>query len=135
MKKVIYLLFFIPIYMNAQSDTLFTKEKAIKSINERGINNLVSKYEKILRSRNGIQGWRLQLKFKAKETEIMQLKLKFMRLYPKIPILLEYQEPYYRIRVGNCRTKLEAIKIKHLINKQFPNTYPVPEIIDISKIK
>ena len=58
-----------------------------------------------------------------------------MRLYPKIPILLEYQEPYYRIRVGNCRTKLEAIKIKHLIHKDFHGAYPVPEIINLSQIK
>ena len=135
MKKIFYLLFFIPVYMNAQSDTLFSKENKISSINERGINNLVSKYEKILKARRGIQGWRLQLKFKAKETEILQIKLKFIQLYPEIPILLEYEEPYYRIRVGNCRTKLEAIKIKNQINKHFPDAYPVPEIINFSQLK
>ena len=88
-----------------------------------------------MKEKNGISGWRVQLKFKAKEAEILQLKLKFIRLYPYIPVLLEYEEPYYRIRVGNCRTKLEAIKIKHQISKHFPNAYPVPEIINFSQLK
>ena len=64
-----------------------------------------------------------------------QLKLKFIKLYPDIPVLLEYNEPYYRIRVGNCRTKLEAIKIKRQISKKFPGAYPVPEIINFSQLK
>mgnify|MGYP001201395215 CR=1 FL=1 len=57
-----------------------------------------------------------ELKFKAKEAEILQIKLDFIRLYPKIPVYLKYDEPYYKIRVGDCRTKLQAIKIQHLIN-------------------
>lgn len=135
MKKNILFFFFIPILMNAQSDTIFTKQDKIISVNEKGINNLVKKYENILKEKNGIEGWRVQLKFKAKESEILELKLKFIKIYPEIPVLLEYEEPYYRIRVGNCRTKLEAMKIKNKIRTHFPDAYPVPEIINFSMIK
>ena len=76
-----------------------------------------------------------RVKFKAKESEIVQLKLQFIKLYPDIPVFLEYHEPYYRIRVGNCRTKLEALKIKNRINKDFPGSYPVPEIINFGNLK
>ena len=126
---------FLPFLVNGQNDTTFSSNTEIISVNEKGIDALVSKYEHILKAKNGVDGWRIQLKFKAKEAEILQLKLKFIRLYPNIPILLEYKEPYYRIRVGNCRTKLEAIKIKHQISKYFPAAYPVPEIINFSQLK
>ena len=135
MKKLILFLSFLPFFVNAQSDTTFSSNSEVISINEKGLDALIGKYEQILKAKNGVDGWRVQLKFKAKEVEILQLKLKFIRLYPNIPVLLEYEEPYYRIRVGNCRTKLEAIKIKHQISKHFPNTYPVPEIINFSQLK
>jgi len=135
MKKLILFLSFVPFFVNAQSDTTFSPNSEVISINEKGIDALVGKYKQILKAKNGADGWRVQLKFKAKEAEILQLKLKFIRLYPNIPVLLEYEEPYYRIRVGNCRTKLEAIKIKHQISKHFPNAYPVPEIINFSQLK
>ena len=135
MKELILFLSITPFLVNAQSDTIFLSNTEVISVNEKGIDALVGKYEQILKAKNGVDGWRVQLKFKAKEAEILQLKLKFIRLYPNIPVLLEYEEPYYRIRVGNCRTKLEAIKIKHQISKHFPNAYPVPEIINFSQLK
>ena len=135
MKELILFLSITPFLVNAQSDTIFLSNTEVISVNEKGIDALVGKYEHILKAKNGVDGWRVQLKFKAKEAEILQLKLKFIRLYPNIPVLLEYEEPYYRIRVGNCRTKLEAIKIKHQISKHFPNAYPVPEIINFSQLK
>ena len=135
MKELILFLSVFPFFVNAQSDTTFSFNSKVLSINEKGIDSLVRKYERILKEKNGIDGWRVQLKFNAKEAEILQLKLKFIRLYLNIPVLLEYEEPYYRIRVGNCRTKLEAIKIKHTIKKHFPDAYPVPEIINFYQLK
>tara|TARA_B100001769_G_C21527287_1_gene302475 strand:- start:35 stop:427 length:393 start_codon:yes stop_codon:yes gene_type:complete len=129
MKLVIIIICFFPILLFSQNEN--TNHEII---NEKGIDNLVSKYENILKNTGGINGWRLQLKFKAKESEIIKIKLKFIKLFPDIPVFLEYQEPYYRIRVGNCRTKLEALKIKNLIKKHFSDTYPVPEIISITKL-
>ena len=132
-KKIIFISFF-PFILNAQNDTLKNMNNQVISVNEIGINNLIQKYEAILKNKKGIEGWRIQLKFKAKESEIVKLKLKFISLYPEIPVTLEYQEPYYRIRVGNCRTKLEALKIKDKIKKEFRDAYPVPEIINFSLI-
>tara|TARA_B100000902_G_scaffold18715_1_gene22401 strand:+ start:1059 stop:1460 length:402 start_codon:yes stop_codon:yes gene_type:complete len=133
MRFFILILIIIPNVLISQNDTIYNKNNKIISINEKGIDFLVTKYEKILLNKNGVSGWRLQLKFQTKEADILKLKLKFIKLYPDIPVYIEYKEPYYRIRVGDCRTKLEAIKIKNRINKHFINTYPVPEIINIYK--
>ena len=112
MKKLFFLFILLPFLSVAQTDTTLSENGRITSINERGINVLVKKYENILKAKNGIDGWRVQLMFKAKKEEITQLKIAFIKLYPEIPVYLEYSAPYYRVRVGNCKTKLEAIKIK-----------------------
>ena len=130
---ILGVLFLFPIIITAQNDTIQLDQSI--SIYEQGLLPLIKKYNNILKERGGVNGWRVQLKFKAKEAEIIQLKLKFIKLYPDIPIFLEYHEPYYRIRVGNCRTKLEALKIKNKIIKDFPGSYPVPEIINFESVK
>ena len=133
MKVILIILLFSPLITNAQYDTISSYNKII-SINEKGINQLTEKYHNILKNKGGIEGWRVQIQFKAKEAEILKLKIKFIRLYPNIPVHLKYEEPYYKIRVGNCRTKLEAIKLKNIISKDFPSAYPVPEIINFSEL-
>ena len=130
MKKLFFLFILFPFLSVAQTDTTLSENGNITSINEKGINALVRKYENILKAKNGVEGWRVQLTFKTKQEEIKQLKIDFIKLYPGIPIYLEYESPYYRVRVGNCRTKLEAIKVKQQISKNFPDAYPVPEIIN-----
>ena len=135
MKKLFFLFILLPFLSVAQTDTILSENGSITSINEKGINALVRKYESILKAKNGIGGWRVQLMFKTKKKEIQQLKIAFIKLYPEIPSYLEYDTPYYRVRVGNCRTKLEAIKIQHQISKHFPSAYPVPEIINFSKLE
>lgn len=135
MKKILFIFIALPFILVAQTDTTFNENKEITSVNEQGIDALVHKYENILKAKNGVEGWRVQLLFKAKQKEIMQLKIDFINLYPEIPTYLEYDAPYYRVRVGNFRTKLEAIKIKQQISKNFPGAYPVPEIINFSQLK
>jgi hypothetical protein len=135
MKKLFFLFILLPFLSVAQTDTTLSENGSITSINEKGIDALVSKYENILKAKNGVEGWRVQIMFKTKKEEIQQLKITFIKLYPKIPAYLEYDAPYYRVRVGNCRTKLEAIKIQRQISKHFPGAYPVPEIINFSQLK
>ena len=135
MKKLFFLFILLPFLSVAQTDTTLSENGSITSINEKGIDALVSKYENILKAKNGVEGWRVQIMFKTKKEEIQQLKITFIKLYPKIPAYLEYDAPYYRVRVGNCRTKLEALKIQRQISKNFPGSYAVPEIINFSQLK
>ena len=135
MKKLFFLFILLPFLSTAQSDTTFSKNGSITSINEQGINKLVKKHENTLISKNGVEIWRVQLVFKAKKEDIMQVKIDFTNHYPKIPTYLEYEEPYYRVRVGNCKTRLEAVKIKNQIKDNFPGAYLVPETISFSKLK
>ncbi|CAI8344325.1 MAG: Uncharacterised protein [Cryomorphaceae bacterium] len=135
MKKILLIFIAFPFILAAQTDTTLNENKVITSVNEQGIDALFVKYENILKSKNGVEGWRVQLLFKAKQKEITQLKIDFIKLYPEIPTYLEYEAPYYRVLVGNFRTKLEAIKIKHQISKNFPGAYPVPQIINFSQLR
>ena len=119
-----------PIFVFSQSDTTFNTKGQIISINQKGVDNLVSKYKQILKKTGGVEGWRIQLIFKAQKEEILPYQIKFTNLYPEIPVQIAFDSPNYKLTVGNFRTRNEALKIKYQISKNFPGAYPVPIIID-----
>ena len=130
MKKILFLTLMFPIFVFSQSDTTFNTKGEIISINQKGVDKLVSKYKQILKKTGGVEGWRIQLIFKDQKEEILPYQIKFTNLYPEIPVQIAFDSPNYKLTVGNFRTRNEALKIKHQISKNFPGAYPVPIIID-----
>ncbi|MBT6965898.1 MAG: SPOR domain-containing protein [Flavobacteriales bacterium] len=130
MKKILFLTLMFPIFVFSQSDTTFNTKGEIISINQKGVDKLVSKYKQILKNTGGVEGWRIQLIFKDQKEEILPYQIKFTNLYPEIPVQITFDSPNYKLTVGNFRTRNKALKIKHQISKNFPGAYPVPIIID-----
>ena len=130
MKKLLIIIFSIPFLALAQHDTSFSVTGEIISINQKGINNLVNKYSSVLTNLGGIEGWRVQLKFTSKREDIISYQKKFTSLYPEIPSHITFDSPYYKLTIGNFRTKNEALKTKKLIEKKFPGAHPITMIIE-----
>ena len=124
-----------PIFVFSQSDTTFNTKGEIISINQKGVDKLVSKYKQILKKTGGVEGWRIQLIFKDQKEEILPYQIKFTNLYPEIPVQITFDSPNYKLTVGNFRTRNKALKIKHQISKNFPGAYPVQSIIDLDLLE
>jgi hypothetical protein len=114
-------------------------------IQDPAIDTLISRY--ILSNENmeekigysGMEGFRIQIYSSsarnAKE-ESSKVNADFLSKFPEseYPDLKSYaqfaQPAYYKIRVGDFRTKTEATRLFLLISKVFPNAYLVPDIIN-----
>jgi len=110
-------------------------KKIINIKYERGLDSLILKNQNIINKKDGILGWRVQLTFKSTKEEIKKTRLNFTKLYPDIPTYLTYDPPYYRICVGNFRTKIEALKLNNFIRNNYIEAYPVQKIIPISLLR
>tara|TARA_A100001035_G_scaffold102014_1_gene79854 strand:- start:4060 stop:4452 length:393 start_codon:yes stop_codon:yes gene_type:complete len=111
------------------SKSLLAQKNFDKSnfIFEKKTDSLIYKYKNINSSKNGINAYRIQIHFASKKSEINKMKLKFIEQYDEIPIYLSYTSPYYKLRVGNFRTKYEAEKMKNKFVSSFPGSYIVKE--------
>ena len=99
-----------------------------------GYKNLEEKY-----GYSGMEGFRIQIysssNRNAKE-ESGKVNAEFLNKFPEsqYPELRSYtqfaQPAYYKIRVGDFRTKTEATRLFLLISKVFPDAYIVPDIIN-----
>jgi hypothetical protein len=81
------------------------------------------------RKRNG---YRIRLFFDNKQTarvESEELEKSFQEQFPQIPVYRSYTNPFFKVVVGDYRTKSEAIKELGMILPFFPKAIVVKESI------
>jgi hypothetical protein len=83
---------------------------------------------------NIIDGYRIQLFSGSERNNANALKTKFLKLYPETPAYLIYQQPYFKLRVGDYRTKIEAQNIFYKLQDDFGQVIIIPDKINLPKI-
>ena len=83
-------------------------------------------------SRRNIPGYRIQILNTTDRNAALDAKTKAYRLFPELKAYLLYQSPYYRIRVGNFKTKQEADEyIKDLARNFDNNVFLVRDVVEV----
>ena len=75
MKKLFFLFIIFPSLLVAQTDTTLSENGDVTSINDEEIDALVRKYKTILKNTGGVEGWRIQVTFRAKREAILPLQI------------------------------------------------------------
>jgi hypothetical protein len=78
-------------------------------------------------------GYRIQLFMESGNTALEkaeQVTAKFEEKHGNIPAYITFGEPYYRVRIGDFRTRLEAIKFLNMIQRSYPQAWVVKDKIN-----
>lgn len=81
---------------------------------------------------DGIKGFRIQLFMDSgnnSKSNVNNRKLRFEQRYPKVKAYLIFREPYYKLRVGDFRTKLEAEGFLNRLIYRYPGSFVVADKI------
>jgi hypothetical protein len=87
---------------------------------------------------NGIDGFRVEIFFSSNYDaydKAKKGKVEFLSLYPDNTVHIKYDAPNFRVRVGDFRTKNEALKLHREINKDYPVAFIVADKIDFPLLK
>ena len=113
-------------------------------VQDPAIDTLISRYilgYKNLEEKNGysgMEGFRIQIYSSSNRNareESAKVRAEFISKFPDIISYPLFAEPgYYKIRVGDFRTKTEATRLFLLISKVFPDAYIVPDIINFPEL-
>ncbi|RYE09907.1 MAG: SPOR domain-containing protein [Sphingobacteriaceae bacterium] len=79
-------------------------------------------------------GYRVQFFVSPNRNEIYAKQAAFNELYPDLRTYIIYQEPNYKLKAGDFRTRLEAQKLMRDIRPQFPTLFLVSEKINLPKL-
>jgi len=127
MKRSAFLLFFIvPI-------TLLYAQKNVSYNMESGINFVEQQYLDAWKKVKKIDGFRIQITSFAgvnSRNLIENAAEQFSQQFPNIPCSISFEQPNFRLRVGNFRTKLEAYKALQEIAPFFSGAFVLKDQID-----
>lgn len=77
-------------------------------------------------------GYRIQLFMESGNTALEKAEKvieTFEDKYSNIPAYITFGEPYYRVRIGDFRTRLEAVKFLNKIQRTYPQAWVVKDKI------
>ena len=81
-----------------------------------------------------ISGYRIQLFSGNERINANNIKTKFLKLYPEQTAYLSYQQPYFKIRVGDFRSRLEAKLFYNKIKDEFSESIIIQDKINFPKL-
>ncbi len=83
-------------------------------------------------NRRSMPGFRIQIINTADRSKAIDAKSRVYQLYPELKAYLQYQSPYYRLKVGNFKTRQEAEEYLRSLGRDFPNTvFIVRDVIEV----
>jgi hypothetical protein len=103
----------------------------IRIIASTPVNNTLQKVEQYEQMSHGtFSGYRIQVHFGSDRTGAATAKSDFSSKYPSCPSYLTYQQPYFKVCVGDFRNKLEAVDMLNKIKKDYPGAFVIRDKIN-----
>lgn len=127
MKKIVFISFlFISIISNAQNK----KEGGVVILSDEKIDELVTKRSNMKKMTS--TGYRIQIFFSEDKEELNNIRLKFIKQFPKVETYITFDAPNYLLRVGDFSDKNQAEKFKKEIQQIYPENFILKTNINIS---
>jgi hypothetical protein len=84
-----------------------------------------------------IPGYRVQIYSGSNRSLANQVKSLFMTSYPGVKVYLSYSQPYFKLRIGDFRTKAESMKMYNILltDEHFKAVLIVPDMIFLPELK
>lgn len=99
-----------------------------------GIDSLIEADKIQAESDPTLQGYRIQLFADSDRKGAQDIRTKFLQLFPDIDAYLTYQQPYFKVRVGDFRTRIEAYALYKEMLQHFDKVLIVPDKINLPKL-
>lgn len=126
---VFILLIFIQLTVAAQPEQ-------VKISKDPRIDELLNKHIQFNEVQGSIPGYRLQIYSGSgnySKGNAINERSRFMGRYSDVEAYIIFNTPYYIVRVGNFRTRLDAEAFRQKIIEQYPEAYIVRDDIDLPK--
>ena len=93
------------------------------------LNDLISSYDQYYKLNDEAKGYRIQISYSNDKDEINLKKIDFIKKFPGFRSYVQYEQPYYKLRVGDFKNKLEAARAMDVISAIYPGAFHVKSTI------
>jgi len=96
---------------------------------------LIDKQKQENLEKQSMPGYRIQIYFGGNRQKAAEIKVEFSNRHPEVSAYLTYQQPNYKVRVGDYRSRFEAKKLLSELEGQYPTTFVVPDDVRLPPLK
>lgn len=128
--KRVFLLFCISLacQVSAQRTTVTADEdSSFILVRDARFDDVVARQKKENLLHQTIPGYRVQIYFGVNRPKASEVKLDFAGRFPDVSAYLTYQQPNYKVRVGDFRNRYEALRFLKSIEGLYPTVFVVPD--------
>jgi hypothetical protein len=101
------------------------------------VDSIVKMHVRYNSTQSTFEGYRIQIFFDAGNNSLsgaQAAQANYQMLYPGDTAYISFVEPYYKVRIGDFRTRLEAESYLHQIIRDFPNAFIIKDKILFPKM-
>lgn len=81
-------------------------------------------------------GFRVEVLLTSSRSKAQDVKAQMLRQFPQYRTYLIYQTPYFKVRVGDFKSRDDAAPLQDAISKLYPEgVFTVPDLINASDIQ
>ncbi len=109
----------------------------VEVIADPSLQKLVDKHKYLNDKINGIPGFRIQIFSESgtnSKNKADKVKEDFAAKFSDQQVYLLFQEPNYKVRIGDFRTQLDALGYLHKIQQAYPSAFIVSDKINFPKL-
>jgi len=133
---IIYCIFFALVFTLSAYSSNAQERGKVEVIKDPRIDTLAA-HRLSLRAKNpealSSNGYRVQIFYGSGRSDAYNAQARFQAKYPGIRTYLSYNEPDFKVKAGDFRTKLEAEKLRQELQGSFTNLFIIAEKINIPK--
>ena len=135
--KISFLLLFFSISFNVlgQEITTYNQDSSIIITKDSRFDELVNKQKIQNQISQSMHGYRIQIYFGGIRQKASEVKLDFNSRFPDIQAYLSYQQPNFKVRIGDYRNRFDAQKFLKEIEGLYPTSFIVPEDVKLPPLK
>ena len=128
MKRILFMILFV-----ATASIAFAQSNGSVNVSQDDrIESLISKQRQLYKLDSSFSGYRIHIFMEIGNEALKHaedVKKQFEKTFPDIPIYLTYAEPYFRLRAGDFRNRVEAEKCLRRIKPKFKEAFVTADMI------
>lgn len=128
MKRILLMIMFV-----ATASISFAQSNGSVNVSQDDrIESLISKQRQLYKLDSTFSGYRIHIFMEIGNEALKHaedVKKQFEKTFPDIPIYLTYAEPYFRLRAGDFRNRVEAEKCLRRIKPKFKEAFVTADMI------
>ncbi len=119
--------------VNGQDAAVRKGQGQVVILRDTSVTRLLQNYAAYAESRQSMPGYRIQIYFGTDRTLANEIRTAFIKDHGSTEAYLLYHQPNFKVRVGDYKTRLEAMKAMQLLSISYPGAFLVKDDVHLPK--